>query len=115
MREAASTGRITLAGNPSSLRNYCCVIDLAQGLLRIAARGVAGRAYNIGSDEHLTATELAQAMALLAATIEVAEPAEAGLASYQRLALDRAKEELSYAPKLRIADVLPAVVAELQS
>jgi nucleoside-diphosphate-sugar epimerase len=114
VREAATTRRITLTGNPSSLRNYCCVVDLVQGLLLAATRGGPGRAYNIGSNEHLTTQELAQEIAGCFGTpIEIVGPSKATAPTYQRLALDRATSELGYAPQLSMRDVLPAVAAEM--
>jgi len=114
VREAAATGRITLTGSPFSLRNYCCVVDFAQGLLRAATRETPGRAYNIGSTEHLTTQELAHAIVgCFAGPIEIVAPSAPPPPSYQRLSLDRARVELGYAPQLRMHDVLPAVVAEI--
>lgn len=114
VREAAAGGEIRLTGNPSSLRNYCCVVDVAQGLLRAATRGMQGRAYNIGSTEHLTTQELAHAIAgCFARPIEIVTPSALSPPSYQRLSLERARVELGYVPQLRMNDVLPAVVAEI--
>jgi len=116
VREAATTGRITLTGNPSSLRNYCCVVDFAQGVLRAATRATPGRAYNIGSDEHLTTQEAAHAIASCFATpIEIVGSLGAAPPSYQRLSLARARAELGYDPRLRSHDVLPAVAAEISA
>jgi len=114
LREAATTRRITLSGDPASLRNYCSTVDLAQGLLLAAERGQPGRAYNVGSDEHLTTRELAESIAAcFDGGVEIVETADAPAASYQRLSLDRARSELGYAPELRLRDVLPAVAAEI--
>lgn len=114
VREAAATRRVTLSGNPSSVRNYCCVVDFVQGLLRAVSRGRPGRAYNVGSDEHLSSQELAEAIASCFATpIEIVGPPGEEPATYQRLSLDRARTELDYAPQLRTHDVLPAVAAEV--
>jgi len=115
VREAATTGRVTLTGNPASVRNYCCTVDFAQGLVRAAARGRPGSAYNVGSDEHLTTEELASTIAESLGDVEVVGPADPGAPSYQRLDIGRAKRELGYAPQLSIAEVLPAVTAELQA
>jgi len=114
VRAAATTRQIRLSGNPTSVRNYCCAVDLAQGLLLAAERGRAGRAFNIGSAEHLTTRELAESIAAcFDEGVEIVEPADAVPASYQRLALDRAQSELGFAAHVRLGDVLPAVVAEL--
>lgn len=116
VREAASRARITLTGAPTSLRNYCCAVDLAQGILRAASRGRSGHAYNIGSEEHLTTEELARAIAdCFDSEIEIAVAAGPAPPSYQRLSLRTAAEELGYAPRLRIRDVMPAVVAEVSA
>jgi nucleoside-diphosphate-sugar epimerase len=115
VRQATTTGRITLTGNPASLRNYCCTVDFAQGLLRAAVRGQSGSAYNIGSDEHLTTEELASRIAESLGNVDVVAPSDPGPPSYQRLDIQRASRELGYAPTLSIAEVLPAVAAELQT
>lgn len=110
----AAAGRIVLTGNRSSLRNYCCVADLVQGMLRTAVHGRAGCAYNIGSDEHLSTDEVVRAIAAcIPGEVEIVGPAARGAPSYQRLDLSRARRELGYAPTVHFAEVLPAVVAEL--
>lgn len=114
LREAAATQRITLTGNPSSLRNYCSSVDAAQGMLLAGVRGDSGRPYNIGSDEHLTGRELAEAIAdCFEKPVEIVERST-GTASYQRLSIERARAELDFAPQLRLRDVLPAIAAELR-
>ncbi len=115
VRQATTTGRITLTGNPASVRNYCCTVDLAQGLVRAAVRGQSGSAYNIGSDEHLTTDALASTIAASLGNVDILAPSDPGPPSYQRLDIERARRELGYAPKLSIAEVLPAVAAELQT
>lgn len=115
VREAAATQRITLTGNPSSLRNYCSSVDAAQGMLLAAVDGEPGRPYNIGSDEHFTGRELAEAIARCFETpVEIVEGETGGAASYQRLSIDRARAELAFAPRLRLGDLLPALAAELR-
>ncbi len=116
VREAAASRRITLTGSPLSLRNYCCVVDFAQGMLRAAARGKPGRAYNVGLREHLTTQELAQTIAgCFDGPVEIVAPTAPAPPSYQRLSLDRAQAELAYTPQVRVRDVMPAVVAEIAS
>lgn len=110
----AAAGRIVLTGNRSSIRNYCCVADLVQGMLRTAVYGRAGCAYNIGSDEHLSTDEVVRAIAAcMPGDVEIVDPTAPGTASYQRLDLSRARRDLGYAPTIHLAEVLPAVVAEL--
>lgn len=114
VRDAVSTGRITLTGDPASMRNYCCSVDFVQGLLRAAGLGRRGTAYNIGSDEHLTTQELARAIEeCFDVPVETVRVPDATPISFQRLSIDRARAELSYAPQLAIRDVLSAIVAEI--
>jgi nucleoside-diphosphate-sugar epimerase len=114
VREAA-TGRITLTGNRGSVRNYCCAVDFAQGLVLAAVLAPAGRAYNIGSEEHLTTEELARTIAASFGKVEITGPVDAAPASYQRLDIARARAELGFAPTLRLAELLPALAAELRA
>ena len=115
VRQATTTRRITLTGNPASVRNYCCTIDFAQGLVRAVVRGRSGSAYNIGSDEHLTTEALASTIAASLGNVDVVAPSDPEPPSYQRLDIQRARRELGYAPQLSIAEVLPAVATELQT
>jgi nucleoside-diphosphate-sugar epimerase len=111
-RQAAQTGVIGLKGNPDSTRNWTCVLDIAQGILRALINGKRGEAYNIGSDEHLSSRELA---AMVGATfptpVSVELPPEPAPLSLQTISIEKAKRELDFRPAFTFGSLAPLVVA----
>jgi nucleoside-diphosphate-sugar epimerase len=67
LRDAVRGGPILVRGDGTALRTYLYPIDLVAWLLRILVRGSRGRAYNVGSNEHVSTAELAR---LIAATVQ---------------------------------------------
>lgn len=59
IRDALRGTEIVIAGDGTPVRSYLDQRDLAQWLLTILEKGVAGRAYNVGSDLAVTIEELA--------------------------------------------------------
>jgi len=59
MRDVLAGGEIVIQGDGTPLRSYMDQRDLADWLGTLLLRGVAGRAYNVGSDEALSIAELA--------------------------------------------------------
>lgn len=59
IRDALSADAITVSGDGTPLRTYLDQIDLAHWLLTLLARGRAGEAYNVGSDEVINIGDLA--------------------------------------------------------
>lgn len=53
---------IAISGNPATQRSYIDGRDMAHWLTTLLMRGVAGEAYNVGSDEAISIGELAQAI-----------------------------------------------------
>ncbi len=62
IRDALSNecATIDIAGNPETLRSYIDGRDMAHWLCVILSHGVAGEAYNVGSDEAVSITTLAR-------------------------------------------------------
>ena len=60
IRDALFHEEITVIGDGTPVRTYMDERDLAEWLLVLTARGKAGEAYNVGSDEPITILELAQ-------------------------------------------------------
>ena len=112
--QARERGRVEPRGHPDSVRNYCCALDVAQGILRALARGRAGRAYNLGSDEHLSGREWAETVAAaLPSRPQVVWPEAPPAPSVQRVSVARARAELGYEPRHRFRDLAPLTVARV--
>jgi len=60
IRDALSEPRIHVAGDGLPIRSYLYTGDLMVWLLTLLTRGQAGRAYNVGSDEAISISELAR-------------------------------------------------------
>lgn len=62
IRDAMKGEEIVIQGDGRPCRSYLYVADLVTGLLRMLARGPAGHAYNLGSEQAVSIAELAQAV-----------------------------------------------------
>ena len=114
VQQAATTQRIVLKGHPDSVRNQCCVLDIAQGLLKMLMRGTSGDAYNIGSREHISSQAMArQVGAVFPFSVEVTGPTTAVERSVQRVSVEKAATQLGYTPAFTFAEVAPLVVARI--
>jgi len=67
LRDALLGGPIRIEGDGTPIRSYLYVGDVIAWLWAIFARGVSGRAYNVGSEEALDLTSLARTIAGIAA------------------------------------------------
>jgi len=111
-RQAAQTGVIALKGSPDSTRNWICVLDIAQGVLRALAGGRPGEAYNIGSSEHLSSRRLAEMVAAtFPQSVSVQFPAATAPLSLQTISIEKAKCELDFRPDFTFGALAPLVVA----
>ena len=66
IRDAVEDREIVVSGDGSPLRSYLYAGDLAAWLVTLLARGEAGQAYNVGSDEAINVGDLARKVAGLA-------------------------------------------------
>ncbi len=113
VRSSASNGIIRVAGAPGSVRNHVHVLDVAQGVLRALLLGRGGRAYNIASNDHLSAEELARAVAAAAPrSVNIELRAAGAVADHMYLSTERAQAELGYASRHRLVDTLPTIVSD---
>jgi dTDP-glucose 4,6-dehydratase len=60
IRDALYRPAITVSGDGTAVRSYLDQRDLAVWLTAMLERGVAGRAYNVGSDQAISMADLAQ-------------------------------------------------------
>jgi dTDP-glucose 4,6-dehydratase len=67
IRDALAGNPIQISGDGTTYRSYLYPTDLIVWLLAIFVRGVDGRAYNVGSEEAITISQLAQRIASHAA------------------------------------------------
>lgn len=111
VRQALHRRVIQLTGHPGSVRNHCSAPDAALGILRVLTRGRPGTAYNVGSTEHLTTLEMAEAIQrLIPFAPQIERSAETGPPSIQRISIERARRDLGYEPRYSFAELGPEVV-----
>ena len=111
VRQAYSSKTIKLLGHPDSCRNWICAPDVVQGLLLQLLRGEPAEAYNVGSAEHFSSFEVAERVAAtLPFETTVQLPAGSPQVSLQRIAIDKAKQDLGYQPLFHFDELLPLIV-----
>ena len=109
LRDALAGGPIRIHGDGSQLRSYLYGADLAVWLVTLLARGLPGRAYNLGSDRPVALRDLAQRIAAALpypCAVVVGGAPPAGADRYLP-GIDRAHSELG----LHVAIELDAAVA----
>jgi nucleoside-diphosphate-sugar epimerase len=108
MGDALASRPISIQGDGTPYRSYLYAADLAVWLWALLARGMSGRAYNVGSDEDVTIADLAHAVADqsgTAAGVYIAKTAVPGVpASRYVPSIDRARAELGLTPHIRLRD-----------
>ena len=108
---ARTARRIVVSGPPGSLRNHVHARDVSDGLVRALLFGRPGEAYNIGSRDHLTNEDFARRIAQsipYPVTVEIARPGAP--ADHMVISIEKAIQELGFAPALRIDEHLPLAV-----
>jgi len=109
---------ITVFGDGSMRRDFTHVEDIVRGILAAADRAPIGfRPYNLGSGAPVTLDELVVAMGKAAErTPEVRhEPIPLGDVDATFADISRAKADLDWAPRIKLADGLATVVAWLRT
>ena len=106
-------------GDGTAVRSYLYAADLAQWLLVLLVRGVPGRAYNVGSNQPVTITGLAQIAASLAlppVPVKVlGGPSGQGSAPVYLPVIDRAVGELGLAVRTPLPEALARTLAWYRS
>lgn len=106
----AKMGRaIAVQGDGTPLRSYLHAADLMVWLLHIMVRGQSGRAYNVGSDRHVSIAGLAETVARIAGrpgAVVVAKRPEAGPRARYVPDISRARGELGLEVRLDLEESL---------
>jgi dTDP-glucose 4,6-dehydratase len=110
LRDALTGSPIRIAGDGTPLRSYLHTADLAVWLWTILFSGTSGRAYNVGSHDPVSITELARATASLrspALPVSIARtPAPGQLSARYVPDTARAMSELKLCIGIPLADAL---------
>jgi nucleoside-diphosphate-sugar epimerase len=110
LRDALAGSSIRVAGDGTPLRSYLHAADLAGWLWTLLFSGVAGRAYNVGSDEAVSIAALARAVAALrtpALPVQIARAAIPGQPPARYVPdTTRARAELGLAMRINLAESL---------
>lgn len=108
--------KITVFGDGSMRRDFTHVDDIVRGVLAAADATPEGyREYNLGSGSPITLTDLVDAMARASGKTPAVQHAPVPLGDVDATFADiaRAKAELGWEPRVKIADGLETVVAWL--
>jgi UDP-glucose 4,6-dehydratase len=101
---AAAGQPLQLQGSGAQTRHFLYVDDAAAAILTVAARGVSGQAYNVGSDVELSMAELAQVIA--ADAVPIVHVADRAFNDRRYLLADAKLRKLGWAPAVTWADGL---------
>jgi UDP-glucuronate decarboxylase len=112
VRQALNTGMIHLTGHRESIRNYVCVLDVVQGILKALVTGRVGEAYNIVSYEHMRAFDVAECVAdeIGSSTRVFWQPNPAIEPTFQLVSLAKAQKELGFVPQHKFRQLIPYLV-----
>lgn len=114
VRAALAGSPITLFGDGSMRRDFTHIDDIVRGVLAATERAPAGfRAYNLGSGAPVDLTTLIRSIALATGAELQIEHATVPLGDVEATFADigRARDELGWAPRIRLSEGLPTVVA----
>jgi nucleoside-diphosphate-sugar epimerase len=110
VRDVLADQPIDIEGDGRPLRSYLYMADLCIWLLRIAASGQSGQAYNVGSERAVSIAELASQVAHAAGSspsIRIHKPASDGAAPPRYVPdTQRAREELGLAEYTPLSEAL---------
>jgi nucleoside-diphosphate-sugar epimerase len=112
IREAITTGSVTIESSPESAKDYVALEDVVQQIEQITLGGK-HRLYNLASGENVTHRALAHALSkATGAAIEFAQNAPSVI--HPRISKDRIVAEFHVRPR-RLLDELPKLVAALKA
>lgn len=113
LRDALAGGPIRVLGDGTPYRSYLYAADLAEWLWTMLARGAAGRAYNLGSDDGRPLGEVARLVGAIAGVpVEIARAPVPGAAPARYVpATRRAADELGLAPRVPLDEAIRRTLA----
>ncbi|MFI5298749.1 MAG: NAD-dependent epimerase/dehydratase family protein, partial [Polyangiales bacterium] len=111
--DAIARRSIVVRGDGTPRRSYLYASDLARWLWALLARGVSGRAYNVGSDVAVSIAELAREVGRIGGVgVEVLGTPTPGVAPPRYVpAIDRARSELGLDVHVDLATAIQKTLA----
>jgi len=103
IREAVSTGKITVRTAPESEKDYVSIQDVVEGLLTIAA-SAGQRIYNLASGMNVSNRALIQKIRELTGCEAVFDPA-APTTTFPVISIDRIRAEFGFLPRYILDDL----------
>jgi dTDP-glucose 4,6-dehydratase len=114
IRDAMGGNAIKIAGDGTPLRSYLYAADMAAWLWTILLKGESGHAYNVGSDQAISISRLAQQVADVVApgiAVHVAQKADPAAPAARYLPdITKAREKLGLKVRLQLADSISRTV-----
>jgi UDP-glucose 4-epimerase len=109
--------RPTIFGDGDQSRDFTYVANVVDANMLAAEAGVSGRAYNIACGHRVSLNNLAAELAKLVGVDLTPEyaPARAGDVRHSMAAIDLARAELGYEPRVSMGDGLAHVLRDLDS
>ncbi len=111
-RRALERQPIVLQGGGMQGRQFTHASDVATAFAAALERGASGQAYNVVGDDFVTIRELAETVVRIAPTELTYGEAREGDVPSARVANDRAKRELGWAPRMAFTRGVEEIVAE---
>jgi UDP-glucose 4-epimerase len=122
--EAALAGQpLQVYGDGRQTRCFCHVSDVVEALTRLMSKPAAvGEVFNVGSDEEVSINELARQVIEAAGSQSTVEHLSYEQAYGQPFddmqrrvpSLKRVKEAIGFSPKLKLAEIIAGVIAEVR-
>jgi len=118
IRDAMDRPEVTVHGNGTPVRSYLYQEDLAEWLLTLLGKGMAGQAYNVGSDEAINIADLAYLVReLIAPNKKIAVQGDGGADTAIRNRyvpdIDKACKELGLKVTTSLTDSIRLTVCEI--
>ncbi len=109
IRDALTTGKVTLQSAPESAKDYVSIDDVVNLLTQIATRG-SERLYNLASGNNVTNAEIASALrAETGCTVEFAPNARR--IAFPPIDIERIRSEFGLTPRLLLEDLSNLIAA----